>query len=127
MMKVLMFCTLLVSAATATAQQTVHRYAFVDADCKAGFSGITGEGAKRIVSEIMDLELAPAALITAETDLGTQFRAAVDRKYPGSLNQFNGVYVYLFNDADAARKRRDEMISDYRSAEIALLEFPMKP
>lgn len=126
-MKVLMFCVLLVSAASATAQQTAHRYAFVDADCKAGFSGIPGEGAKRIVSTIMELELSPAALITVESDLRTQFRAEVDRKFPGTLNQFNGVYVYLFNDGDAARIRRNEMISDYRSAEISLLELPMKP
>ena len=111
------------SVLPAFAQQTITRYAFVDADCKPGFAAIESGSAKHVVSNVFAIELEPAALLSAEESIVGQFRKAIDEAYPGSRNQFNGVYVYLFSDLNSAEQKREAKLAEYLSANIGLLDF----
>lgn len=121
--KLIILAILTLSVLPAFAQQTITRFAFVDADCKPGFAAIESGSAKHVISNVFAIEMEPAALLSAEESIGGQFRKAIDEAYPGSRNQFNGVYVYLFSDLNSAEQKREAKLAEYLSANVGLLDF----
>ena len=107
------------------AQESI-RYVFVDAKCAAGFEALPDADQKHILTSIREMTFDdPAKVMFAENDVKGLFKAAIKDKYPDSLNQLEGVYVYILNSAEEARVSKDQLADKYRSRGIALIEMDL--
>lgn len=114
---------LVVSLGTAMAQHAT-KYAFVDANCKKGFEVAPDANQKRIITNIKVFEFEdPAQALFAEDHIKSAFKAVIQEQYPASVNQFNGIYVYMLNDPDQAKEKRDNLIADYKKKGIHLIDL----
>lgn len=118
------FVFVLIISLGAAAAQHAARYVFVDADCKQGFELAPDANQKRIITNIKLFEFEdPAQALFAEDHIKSEFKKVIQALYPTSINQFEGIYVYMLNDSDQAMEKRDELIAEYKNKNVHLIDL----
>jgi hypothetical protein len=104
--------------------QGAVKYVFVDADCAAGFEALPETDQKHVLTNLKEYSFDdPGQVLFAEDEIKGLFKAAVKDQYPNSLNQLDGIYVYMLNSAEEAREKMEALVEKYRSEGIALIEM----
>ncbi len=128
-MKRLMFIWLVVglSATYGKAQSTATRYVFVDADCKKGFELLPEARRKRIITSIAERDFVESIeLLEAQGEIKGDFLEAIKEKYPSSVNQFNGIYVYMYMTREEAESKIAELKDHYKKRGYEIIDFELK-
>ncbi len=120
----------LITGLTATfgrAQSSDTRYVFVDADCKKGFELLPDARRKRIITSIAERDFAGSVeLLEAQEEIKGDFLAAIKDAYPSSVNQFNGIYVYMYMTKEEAEAKKAELADHYKKRGYKIIDFELK-
>ena len=128
-MKRLIFVWMIL-ALTATfgrAQSSDTRYVFVDADCKQGFELLPDARRKRIITSIAERDFKESIeLLEAQEEIKGDFLAAIKDSYPSSVNQFKGIYVYMYMSREEAEAKKEELEELYKRRGYKIIDFELK-
>jgi hypothetical protein len=109
------------------AQSSDTRYVFVDADCKQGFELLPDARRKRIITSITERDFKESIeLLEAQEEIKGDFLAAIKEKYPASINQFKGIYVYMYMTREEAEAKKAELKDLYKRRGYKLIDFELK-
>jgi len=125
-----LFLILLVIGLSTTfgkAQSTDTRYVFVDADCQKGFELLPDAKRKRIITTIAERDFVGSIeLLEAQEEIKGDFMALIKESYPGSINQFKGIYVYMYKTLDEAKAKQIELEDYYKRRGYKIIDFDLK-
>ena len=120
----------LVVGLTATfgkAQSTDTRFVFVDADCQKGFELLPDAKRKRILTTTVERSFVGSIeLIEAQEEIKGDFMALIKESYPESINQFKGIYVYMYNTLEEAEAKKTELDDYYKRRGYEIIDFDLK-
>lgn len=124
---VLTWMVLSLSVSFGKAQSTDTRFVFVDADCQKGFELLPDAKRKRIITTIAERDFVGSIeLIEAQEEIKGDFMALIKESYPGSINQFKGIYVYMYNTLEEAKAKQIELEDYYKRRGYKIIDFDLK-
>jgi len=125
-MKKIVFVILMVLSGNllVSAQEKAVRFVFVDADCKPGFELMPQADLKHVITSIKLMEFDNASqVLFAEDEVKNEFINSIRETHPGSVNQFNGVYVYMLNSQEDAELKKKSLTDRYGAEGIEIIEI----
>lgn len=103
------------------------RYILIEAECKSGFDALPGAKEKVIITKVWKEEFDNAfEVVNAEPKLITDFEVALEKSYPGQINQIKDILVYMLNTEKEAKELYKRKLGLFKTLEKGVIELKVK-
>ena len=103
------------------------RYILIEAECKPGFDALPGVREKVIITKVWKEEFENAfEIVNAEPKLISDFEVALEKSYPGQINQIKDILVYMLNTEKEAKNLFKRKLGLFKTLEKGIIELKVK-